>query len=136
MLLPPEFTSLLTESVGESGAAAVLEALDGSPSVSVRMNPLKPLGQFPFPDAEPIPWSPYGWFLKDRPVFTLDPLFHAGCYYVQESSAMIVGHVFRQIPLEAGACVLDLLRAVRPRTSPHPSETPLETTSPSFPTRS
>ena len=117
MLLPPEFTSLLRESVGEGGAAAVLEALDGSPSVSVRMNPLKPLGQFPFPDAEPIPWSPYGWFLKDRPVFTLDPLFHAGCYYVQESSAMIVGHVFRQIPLEAGACVLDLCAAPGGKTT-------------------
>ena len=44
-----------------------------------------------------VPWSPYGLYLKERPSFTLDPLFHAGAYYVQDSSAMFVGWVFRQV---------------------------------------
>ena len=26
----------------------------------------------------------------------MDPLFHAGCYYVQDSSAMVVGHILRE----------------------------------------
>lgn len=34
--------------------------------------------------------------LRERPRFILDPLFHAGCYYVQDSSAMVVGHIFRE----------------------------------------
>ena len=72
----PEFISLLEESVG-SNAATVLEALETEPSVSIRLNPSK-LRECPFPDAEPVPWSPYGYFLKNRPSFTLDPLFHAG----------------------------------------------------------
>ena len=45
----------------------------------------------------PVTWSPYGIFLPERPCFTLDPLLHAGCYYVQDSSAMFVGHVFREV---------------------------------------
>ena len=63
-------------------------------SVAVRLNPFKGLAG---PEGTPVPWSPYGRILSERPVFTLDPLFHAGCYYVQDSSAMFVGHLFRQL---------------------------------------
>ena len=63
-------------------------------SVSIRLNPFKGLDG---PAGTPVPWSPYGRILSERPVFTLDPLFHAGCYYVQDSSAMYVGHLFRNL---------------------------------------
>ena len=113
----PEFISLLEESVG-GNAAAVLEALETEPSVSIRLNPSK-LRECPFPDAEPVPWSPYGYFLKNRPSFTLDPLFHAGCYYVQESSAMMVGQVFRKVlkGFSPGVQVLDLCAAPGGKTT-------------------
>ena len=68
--------------------------MTGDASVSIRLNPFKGLAG---PEGTPVPWSPYGRILSDRPSFTLDPLFHAGCYYVQDSSAMFVGHLFRQI---------------------------------------
>ena len=74
--------------------------------------------------AQPVPWSPHGRILAERPVFTLHPLFHAGCYYVQDSSAMFVGHVFRKLlaSLRPGARVLDLCprREARPPTSRPP----------------
>ena len=77
--------------------------------VSIRLNPFK-ITELPF--GEKIPWSPWGYWLKDRPSFTLDPLFHAGCYYVQDASAMYVGHVFRKILRDhcytGGIKVLDL----------------------------
>ena len=63
-------------------------------SVSVRLNPFKGLAG---PEGTPVPWSPYGRILSSRPNFTLDPLWHAGCYYVQDSSAMFVGYAFRRI---------------------------------------
>ena len=50
----------------------------------------------PTPSDTRIPWSKWGRILKERPVFTLDPLYHAGAYYVQDSSAQFVGHVFRK----------------------------------------
>ena len=37
-----------------------------------------------------IPWCPAGIYLATRPVFTLDPALHAGAYYVQEPSSMII----------------------------------------------
>ena len=112
MELQEEFRTLLEESVGPERARTVADALSQQPSVSIRLNPSK-LKACPFPEAAPVPWSPYGYLLKERPVFTLDPLFHAGCYYVQDTSAMFVGHIFRQLldGLEPDATVLDLCAA-------------------------
>jgi 16S rRNA (cytosine1407-C5)-methyltransferase len=42
-----------------------------------------------------VPWSSQGRYLKERPSFTFDPLFHAGCYYVQEAASMFVEQAFR-----------------------------------------
>ena len=112
MELQEDFRTLLVESVGPERARTVAEALSQQPSVSIRLNPSK-LKACPFPEAAPVAWSPYGYLLKERPVFTLDPLFHAGCYYVQDTSAMFVGHIFRQLleDLEPDATVLDLCAA-------------------------
>jgi len=62
--------------------------------VSLRLNPTKPVPGFPQPDA--VPWHPQGRYLPERPVYTLDPLFHAGAYYVQEASSMFVYQAIRQ----------------------------------------
>ncbi len=86
-------------------------------SVSIRLNPFKGLAG---PEGSPVPWSPYGRILSDRPVFTLDPLWHAGCYYVQDSSAMFVGHLFRKyIGARSGQTVrvLDLCAAPGGKTT-------------------
>ena len=117
-MFPEGFQELLAASVGPEQAATVLDALQQAPSVSIRLNPSK-LQACPFPDATPVPWSPYGYLLKERPVFTLDPLFHAGCYYVQDTSAMFVGHVFRQVigELQPGSRVLDLCAAPGGKTT-------------------
>lgn len=84
-------------------------------SASVRLNPFKGcLG----PQGDPVPWSPYGRTLPERPVFTLDPLLHAGAYYVQDASAMYVGHVFRSLlPAGGGLRVLDLCAAPGGKTT-------------------
>lgn len=116
--IPAGFKELLEESVPAERAETVVAALSAAPSVSVRLNPAK-LRECPFPDAEKVPWSPYGYLLKERPVFTLDPLFHAGCYYVQDTSAMFVGHVFREVSaqLQPGCRVLDLCAAPGGKTT-------------------
>lgn len=90
-------------------------------TISVRWNPHKSITKNGdlysidqhFPGSEPIPWEPMGRYLSDRPVFTLDPLFHAGIYYVQEASSMIVGRVAKTIRDTMGGNVkiLDLCAA-------------------------
>ena len=116
--IPVGFKELLKDSVPQKWAGSVVEALSQAPSVSIRLNPSK-LQECPFPDAQRVPWSPYGYLLKERPVFTLDPLFHAGCYYVQDTSAMFVGHVFREVSaqLQPGCRVLDLCAAPGGKTT-------------------
>ncbi len=117
-MFDPRFIHLLEESVGPSEAARVLDALGEEPSVGVRLNPAK-LRECPFQGATPVPWSPYGYLLAERPVFTLDPLFHAGAYYVQDPSAMFPGHLFRLLleRLPQGLSVLDLCAAPGGKTT-------------------
>jgi 16S rRNA C967 or C1407 C5-methylase (RsmB/RsmF family) len=98
--LPQAFISSLENLLGGEDAARALEAMAAEPSVSVRLNPFKRPqgGELPILEgSSPVPWSPYGHILVKRPVFTLHPLFHAGVYYVQDSSAMFAGWAFRSL---------------------------------------
>ena len=73
---------------------SLLKAFEEPSPVSIRLNPLKwnisPL------NSEPVPWCKNGYFLADRPSYTLDPLFHAGCYYPQEASSMFLEEAIKQ----------------------------------------
>ncbi|MBP5218996.1 MAG: rRNA cytosine-C5-methyltransferase [Bacteroidales bacterium] len=89
-----QLEDILVRAVGAGRAAVALEAFRKPASVSVRINPSKPVT---FAGSREVPWCGWGRMLPERPVFTLDPLFHAGCYYVQDSSAMAVGRVFRDL---------------------------------------
>lgn len=113
-----DFRRLLEESLGAAEASKLAEALSGAPSASLRTNPFK-LPEPPFPIAGPVPWSPHGFLLAERPCFTDDPFFHAGAYYVQDSSAMFPGRLFRQCAgrKERPLRVLDLCAAPGGKTT-------------------
>ena len=80
-------------------------ALDGEPPVSVRINPLK---NWTHLWTDPVPWWDGGFYLSERPVFSLDPAFWAGAYYVQEAGSMFVGWLVAQLGGVEGKRVLDL----------------------------
>ncbi len=61
---------------------------------SIRLNPFK---KSSIKSDGQVPWCPEGRYLDKRPSFTFDPLFHAGCYYVQEASSMFIDHILKQI---------------------------------------
>jgi NOL1/NOP2/sun family putative RNA methylase len=89
MNLPPPLLRDLSESNG-CDTTAFLLAHATPPPVSVRQNSAKPTSQF---DAcEAVAWCTSGRYLPQRPIFTLDPLFQAGTYYVQEASSMFLHH--------------------------------------------
>ncbi|MFT3946592.1 MAG: RNA methyltransferase [Agriterribacter sp.] len=50
-----------------------------------------------FEQATPVPWCSTGYYLPERPSFTLDPLFHAGAYYVQEASSMFLEQIVKTV---------------------------------------
>jgi 16S rRNA C967 or C1407 C5-methylase (RsmB/RsmF family)/NOL1/NOP2/fmu family ribosome biogenesis protein len=84
------------------------------PPVSVRFHPTKSVSR-KVPRLEirgPVPWSSYGFYLQSRPSFTLDPLLHAGAYYVQEASSMFLEQAVRQcLDLSGRIRALDLCAA-------------------------
>ncbi|MDR0865263.1 MAG: RsmB/NOP family class I SAM-dependent RNA methyltransferase [Candidatus Symbiothrix sp.] len=57
-----------------------------------------------------VPWASNAYYLDSRPSFTLDPLFHAGCYYVQEASSMFLEQVINK-HISQPVKVLDLCAA-------------------------
>jgi 16S rRNA C967 or C1407 C5-methylase (RsmB/RsmF family)/NOL1/NOP2/fmu family ribosome biogenesis protein len=61
---------------------------------SIRLNPFKPSA---LKTDQQVPWCAEGFYLNTRPSFTFDPLFHAGCYYVQEASSMFIDHILKHI---------------------------------------
>lgn len=84
----------------------------GEQVTSVRINPNKKNDGLVFDTDGNVPWTSNGWYLKERPSFTTDPLFHAGAYYVQEASSMFVEQALRQtIDLAAPIKILDLCAA-------------------------
>lgn len=124
MELREEFVQYLSEAIGEENVAVAKAAFDEPASVSVRLNPSKCEGvHLPILDgAAKVEWSSFGYLLKERPVFTLHPLFHSGVYYVQDSSAMYVGQAVRDIlgrfePLGRPIRVLDLCAAPGGKTT-------------------
>ena len=114
------FEKYLEEAIGKDNALVAFSAFTRPASVSVRYNPLKTVGRM---EGRSVRWSPYGLMLENRPQFTLDPVFHAGAYYVQDSSSMFVGHLFRDVlskiglPAHRPLRVLDLCAAPGGKTT-------------------
>lgn len=108
-MFPPDFLPSLDGLPGFNETAFVA-AHDADPPVTIRLNPFKLARAFDA--AGRVPWSEWGRRLPVRPVFTLDPLFHAGCYYVQEASSMALESTLRSVvDLSDDLRVLDLCAA-------------------------
>jgi len=77
---------------------------------SIRLNPFKKSAVKTGPQ---VPWCAEGYYLDARPSFTFDPLFHAGCYYVQEASSMFIDYIYKHISPnnDGNQKVLDLCAA-------------------------
>lgn len=80
-----DFFARLHEQLGAE-VSGLADALATPSPVSIRVNTAKWSG----PNADPVPWCSNGHYLGERPSFTFDPLLHAGAYYVQEASSMLL----------------------------------------------
>ena len=141
MQLPEDFIRETRLLMGEDRFNRFLGAFDEEAPVSIRINPrysrseecgvwsekcseaesapesnLTPHFSLLTPQIK-VPWCPEGFYLSGRPQFTFDPLFHAGCYYVQEAASMFVTHILRAVAnsslftLHSSLNVLDLCAA-------------------------
>ncbi len=110
-IIPPTLVSKLGTFAGFDAEAFEAAHAQERSITSIRVNPAKPHG-LDVASFEPVPWCDTGFYLAERPVFTLDPKFHAGCYYVQEASSMFVAHAIKSLKLDQEPMVaLDLCAA-------------------------
>jgi 16S rRNA C967 or C1407 C5-methylase (RsmB/RsmF family)/NOL1/NOP2/fmu family ribosome biogenesis protein len=92
-------------------AALLLDALSTSTPISIRTNPAKSVASIS-ENLENVPWCETGYYLPERPIFTLDPLLHAGAYYVQEAGSMFLSKVLDKVlNINEKQIVLDLCAA-------------------------
>lgn len=74
------------------------EALEGAPCAAIRLNAGKRPGQDAlYAGMESVSWCRDGYYLAERPVFTLNPLLHGGVFYVQDPSSMIYQQVAERL---------------------------------------
>ncbi len=108
--LPAALVDNLSLKQGFESASFIDVHKNGEQITSIRLNPAKAVE--PEMGGNLIPWTKDGLYLKERPVFTADPLLHAGCYYVQEASSMFLEEALKQtVDLDLDIKVLDLCAA-------------------------
>lgn len=108
-MIPLEFQSQIQQ-ILPTEAEAFFQSLNTDSPTSIRFNPFKNYsGKL---EGEAIPWADNGIYLTERPTFTLDPAFHAGGYYVQEASSMVLEQIIKQsVDLKEELLALDLCGA-------------------------
>ncbi|MCB0491111.1 MAG: rRNA methyltransferase [Cyclobacteriaceae bacterium] len=106
--IPDDFQKIIKDLLGNE-SDSFFESLSTPSPPSVRLNPCK---DFRLAGTSNIPWTQFGKYLKERPVYTLDPSIHAGAYYVQEPSSMFLEQaVLNSIDITQPLTVLDLCAA-------------------------
>lgn len=110
MQLPLQLLDSLDNVKGFEKDAFVSVHATGEQVTSIRLNPQKKSKIQNLKSK--INWTETGYYLESRPSFTFDPLFHAGCYYVQEASSMFLEQALKQtVDLSKPLKVLDLCAA-------------------------
>ena len=119
--LPLSFTEYTRQLMGDERFERYLQSFEEEAPVSIRLNPKKvgsergerreERGERKEERGESVPWCRNAYYLPQRPNFTMDPLLHAGCYYVQEAASMFLDEVLRQHLPQHQLTALDLCAA-------------------------
>lgn len=103
MLLPVQFIQSIQQVKGFNQETFETVHAAEEQVTSIRINEAKisnnqfPVANETIQSVEPVKWCRNGYYLAQRPSFTLDPAFHAGAYYVQEASSMFLWQAMQQI---------------------------------------
>ena len=111
MQLPEDFIQQMRDTLPEGEFEPFMKAMDEPCPVSVRWRNADviaaakrcdgtPWAEMAAADEPVVPWCPLGRYLRLRPSFTMDPLLHAGAYYVQEASSMFIWHLCQWLKAE------------------------------------
>jgi 16S rRNA C967 or C1407 C5-methylase (RsmB/RsmF family)/NOL1/NOP2/fmu family ribosome biogenesis protein len=110
MNLPKEFIKRMIDQLGQEEFNLFQKALELETPISIRINANKFKQSL---DYEKVAWCDTGYYLNQRPNFASDPLWHAGAYYVQEASSMMLEQAFLKAKelIQSPLKILDLCAA-------------------------
>lgn len=108
--IKPEFLEMISELPGID-TEAFRRAMYEPPSVSVKLNRRKcaDVGRLGYGPLGGVAWCTSGFYLDERPKFTLNPLLHAGAFYVQDASSMIYETIVERLVADHGLTPTPLL---------------------------
>lgn len=115
--LPEGFKAQIRNEIGEKHAEILFSALCGEPETSLRLNIRKPAKNLPYCGGKDVEWCKSGLYLPERPNFTLNPLLHAGTFYVQDASSMVYETIVKSIFQDSSVRVCDLCAAPGGKTT-------------------
>ena len=124
MELPIDFVKELQLNMSNDLYEALWTGLHQKPLTSVRINPFKAKEISSWQNHVPqfnqavkkVEWCKNGYYLSQRPNFTVDPVMHGGLYYVQEASSMFLDTIIRQL-VKQPVRMLDLCAAPGGKTT-------------------
>ena len=105
--LPELFVQRLKDKFPVQAERVIQSIKEDQPKYSFRTNPLKPSDKLP--KGQDIEWCEFGVRPLTRPSYVADPFYHAGLYYAQEASSMLIGQYIE--PNQSELRVLDLCAA-------------------------
>lgn len=119
MKLPDDFISQMSGMLDTQSLDELVAAIAEPSPTSIRLNTQHLTDEakaelteaFSLTDERRIPWCSDGFYLDQRPSFTMDPLFHAGAYYVQEASSMYIAWLVQHYIGTNDVTALDLCAA-------------------------
>ncbi|MEY3084158.1 MAG: hypothetical protein RL037_338 [Bacteroidota bacterium] len=111
--LPEDFERRMREQY--PFAQTLFEELNTKAPISIRKHPYKKTEGYEY--KAKVPWSKNGFYLHERPIFTLDPNFHGGAYYPQEAGSMYLETMLNHLDLTDSPLVLDACAAPGGKTS-------------------
>ena len=114
---PESFEAMVIATLGAHDAGILLDALHTEPDTSIRININKPPHSTLYKDMSEVPWCGSAFYLKERPRFTMNPLLHAGAFYVQDASSTVYETIVRGLGFETLVCAADLCAAPGGKTT-------------------
>lgn len=115
MNIPEAFRQQMTEILTAEESERFFAALQEEPTVSVRRNTRKI--NVSEDKENQVKWCEAGSYLAERDSFTFDPFLHAGLYYVQDASSMILRHIATLLSNGEDVRYLDLCAAPGGKTT-------------------
>lgn len=106
LTLPEGFEKRFTQQFGAEVLSQLSQALTTPLASSIRLHPAKSFRS----SLRTVPWCSLGRYVDNAVLFGVDPLWHAGAYYVQEASSMVLAQFIQQLRL-APSRAIDLCAA-------------------------